>query len=141
MATLIASGDAVPDDGPNGSLTRVRVLWYDDGSMRMRVYRTPLGITEAYLQGGKNDHSILRLTPVDDGKAWADPDPKAERTPLRQTCVVDPEHFTFGYYRIMAGERIEAYVCQQHIPDLSEDERARLVIVTEAQAKKEAGIW
>jgi hypothetical protein len=62
MNTLVYSVD-VPRDG-HEDLTRVRVLYYEDGSMRFRVYETPLGIAEAYLQGGQNNHSIIKLIPM-----------------------------------------------------------------------------
>lgn len=54
MAKLIKS---VEVDGP----TRVRVLHYDDGSVRFRVYAAPLAITEAFLSGGRNDFAIIKL--------------------------------------------------------------------------------
>lgn len=58
MPALIHS---VPVEGPDGR--KVRVLFYDDGSYRVRVYETPLFLAECYLQGGRNDFSILKLVP------------------------------------------------------------------------------
>jgi hypothetical protein len=49
-------------DSPDGR--RVQVLFYDDGSYRFRVYETPLSLTEAYLQGGRNDHAIIKVVPL-----------------------------------------------------------------------------
>jgi hypothetical protein len=48
-----------PVDGPDGQ--RVRVLFYDDGSMRIRVHDAgPMVIAEAFLSGhGK--HVIIKL--------------------------------------------------------------------------------
>jgi hypothetical protein len=147
-ATLVASGDAVPEGSHSSAeqgLTRVRVLWYDDGSIRVRAYVDQShAIKEAYLQvsGDKpNDHVIVAIEPRHLEARTAPSTSSTERTPLRHECVIDPSHFTFGYYRIMAGDRIEANVCQCHIPDLSSDRRARLVIVSEDVAKAEAGIW
>jgi len=60
-ATLLASGDAVPENDTPG-LTRVRVLWYDDGSIRFRAYKDqPYALDEAYMQG--SDPAILRIAP------------------------------------------------------------------------------
>lgn len=58
-ATLIQSTLV---EGP----TKVRVLFYDDGSIRFRVYHTPLVIEEAFLTGGRNDHAILKVSPRKD---------------------------------------------------------------------------
>jgi hypothetical protein len=52
---------SVPVEAPDGR--RVRVLFYDDGSYRFRVYETPLYLAECYVQGGRNDFSILKLVP------------------------------------------------------------------------------
>jgi hypothetical protein len=60
--TLIASGDAVPENDATG-LTRVRILWYEDGSIRFRAYKDgPYALDEAYLQG--DDPAILRIRPL-----------------------------------------------------------------------------
>lgn len=48
-------------DGPNGE--RVQVLFYDTGAIRFRIYKSPLALTEAYLAGGKNDFSIIKVVP------------------------------------------------------------------------------
>lgn len=58
MPLLIHS---VPVHSPDGR--RVQVLFYDDGTYRFRVYETPLYLSECYLQGGRNDHAILKLVP------------------------------------------------------------------------------
>jgi len=57
---LIDSVEAKPKQP---GLTKVRVLWYEDGSVRFRVYRTPLVIEEAFLTGNAQGHSIVKLTP------------------------------------------------------------------------------
>ncbi len=48
-------------DGPDG--TRVQVLFYEDGSIRIRVYKSPMLIEEAFLTGNRNQHSIIKLIP------------------------------------------------------------------------------
>ena len=42
---------------------KVRLLFYDDGSYRFRVYDTPLVIEEAFLTGNAQGNSILKLSP------------------------------------------------------------------------------
>ncbi|MFI7067084.1 hypothetical protein ACIBL3_39225 [Kribbella sp. NPDC050124] len=37
------------------------MLAYDDGSVRFRLDGTPYVIEEAFLQGGRNDHAIIKL--------------------------------------------------------------------------------
>lgn len=59
---------------------KVRVLAYDDGSVRFRVDGTPYVLEEAFLSGGRQDHAIVKLTPkaagnqsdgdADDGAAF-----------------------------------------------------------------------
>ena len=49
-------------DGPSGEY--IRVLFYNDRSVRFRVTNAgPMVITEAYLQG-KNKHVILGIAPI-----------------------------------------------------------------------------
>jgi len=49
-------------DGPNGEY--VRVLFYDDGSVRFRITNAgPMVITEAYIQGVRK-HVILGVAPA-----------------------------------------------------------------------------
>ena len=48
-------------DGPDG--TRVQHLFYEDGSMRFRIYKSPMVIEEAFLTGNRNQHTIIKLTP------------------------------------------------------------------------------
>jgi len=54
--------DSIPARSSDGRY--VRVLFYDDGSLRIRVTNAgPMAITEAYIQGpGK--HVILGLSPL-----------------------------------------------------------------------------
>lgn len=60
MPELIASVDApLPDGAP-----RVRVLYYDDGSLRFRIYASPLHLEECFLTGNKNQHSIIKVVPA-----------------------------------------------------------------------------
>lgn len=59
MAELVKSERV---DGPEG--TRVQVLFYDDRSMRFRIYESPLVIEEAFLTGNKQDHSIIKVAPA-----------------------------------------------------------------------------
>lgn len=58
MAALLQS---TPVEGPAGSI--VRVLFYDDGSIRVRVHEAgPMVLSEAFLTGaGKN--VIVKLDP------------------------------------------------------------------------------
>jgi phosphoketolase len=58
MATLLQSERV---DGPNDQ--RVQVLFYDDESIRFRVYAYPLVIEEAFLTGNRQGHSILKVAP------------------------------------------------------------------------------
>lgn len=43
---------------------RVRVLGYDDGSVRFRLDGTPYAMVECFLQGGTQDHAIVKLAPT-----------------------------------------------------------------------------
>jgi hypothetical protein len=58
MATLLTSERV---DGPDGQ--RVQVLFYEDGSIRFRIYECPLVIEEAFLTGNRQDHAILKVSP------------------------------------------------------------------------------
>jgi hypothetical protein len=53
--------DSVRVDGPKGE--RVQVLFYDDGSIRFRIYDCPLVIEEAFLTGSTKDHAIIKVAP------------------------------------------------------------------------------
>lgn len=44
---------------------RIRVLGYDDGSIRFRVEGAPYVIAEAFLTKGSTGTSILKLVPVE----------------------------------------------------------------------------
>ena len=50
-------------DSPDGR--RVQVLFYDDGSYRVRFYETPLFLSECFLAGGRNDHAIIKVMPAE----------------------------------------------------------------------------
>lgn len=50
---------------------KVRVLAYDDGSVRFRLDGTPYVMEEAFLSGGRQDHAIIKLSK----KNGAVPDP------------------------------------------------------------------
>ena len=56
--TLIHGATVQAPDG-----RKVRVLFYDDGSYRFRVYDCPLVLEEAYLSGNQQGNSILKLAP------------------------------------------------------------------------------
>jgi hypothetical protein len=60
MAELVKSERV---DGPEPDKTRVQVLFYDDGSMRFRIYRKPLVIEEAFLPGDRQGKVIIKLSP------------------------------------------------------------------------------
>jgi hypothetical protein len=57
-AKLLASH---PVDGPEG--VTVRILFYDDGSIRIRVNRSNYAIEEAFLTGNRDQHAIVKLAP------------------------------------------------------------------------------
>lgn len=59
MAELVKSERV---DSPDG--TRVQVLFYDDRSMRFRIYESPLVIEEAFLTGNRQDHAIIKVAPA-----------------------------------------------------------------------------
>jgi hypothetical protein len=44
---------------------RIHLLFYEEGGMRLRINHTPMVINECYLQGGKNDFTIVGLKPGD----------------------------------------------------------------------------
>jgi hypothetical protein len=58
MAKIIMSEGLVLPDG-----RKVRVVAYDDDSVRFRLDRTPYVITEAYLSGDPSSHAIIKLAP------------------------------------------------------------------------------
>lgn len=62
--------DSVRVDSNDGR--RIQCLFYDDGSYRFRIYETPVYIAEAYLQGGRNDHAIIKVVPVEPVAAQRD---------------------------------------------------------------------
>jgi hypothetical protein len=47
--------------GPHGK--RVQVLFYEDESIRFRIYDSPLVIEEAFLTGNKGQNSIIKVSP------------------------------------------------------------------------------
>jgi hypothetical protein len=59
MAATLLKSERV--DGPTGE--RVQVLFYDDASIRFRIYDCPLVLEEAYLTGNRQDHSIIKVAP------------------------------------------------------------------------------
>lgn len=59
MASQLVDSQRV--DGPDG--TRVQVLFYQDGSLRFRVYKTPMVIEEAFLTGNQQQNTIIKLSP------------------------------------------------------------------------------
>lgn len=56
MANRIFSEGLTLPDG-----RKVRVLAYDDGSVRFRLDETPYVLAEAYLSGNANSHAIIKL--------------------------------------------------------------------------------
>ena len=50
-----------PVNGPEG--VTVRILFYDDGSIRIRVNRSNYAIEEAFLTGNRDQHAIVKLAP------------------------------------------------------------------------------
>lgn len=59
MAAKLLQSERV--DGPNDR--RVQVLFYEDGSIRFRIYERPLVLEEAYLTGNPQGHAILKVAP------------------------------------------------------------------------------
>ncbi len=57
-ATLVNSQRVESPDG-----TRVQVLFYDDCSIRFRIYRTPMVIEEAFLTGNSQQNTIIKVAP------------------------------------------------------------------------------
>lgn len=55
---IFSEGVELPDG------RKVRVLGYDDRSVRFRIDGTPYAMVEAFLQGGSGDHAIIKLIPV-----------------------------------------------------------------------------
>jgi len=56
-ATLLES---VAVYGPNQK--RVQVLFYEDESIRFRIYDSPLVIEEAFLTGNKGQNAIIKVS-------------------------------------------------------------------------------
>jgi hypothetical protein len=54
---IFSEGLVLPDG------RKVRVLSYDDGSVRFRVDDAPYVLEEAFLAGGRNDHAIIKIAP------------------------------------------------------------------------------
>lgn len=46
--------------GPDGK--RVQVLFYEDDSIRFRIYDSPLVIEEAFLTGNRGQNAILKVS-------------------------------------------------------------------------------
>lgn len=46
---------------PDGQ--RVQVLFYDDGSIRFRIYGAPWAIEEAFLTGSGDKNAIIKVVP------------------------------------------------------------------------------
>jgi len=47
--------------GSNGD--KVRVLFYQDRSIRFRIYKAPVWIEEAFLTGNRGQHAIIKVVP------------------------------------------------------------------------------
>lgn len=64
MATATKKNERTFSEGlvlPDGR--KVRVLAYEDGSVRFRLDGTPYAMTECFLAGGSGDHAIIKLVP------------------------------------------------------------------------------
>ncbi|MGW1716088.1 hypothetical protein [Streptomyces sp. NPDC002156] len=48
---------------------RIRVMAYEDGSIRFRVDGAPYVLAEAFLSGSSQDKAILKLSPGKNGSA------------------------------------------------------------------------
>lgn len=58
MAAKLLKSERV--DGPDGR--RVQVLFYEDNTIRFRIYDSPMVLEEAYLTGRKG-YTILKVGP------------------------------------------------------------------------------
>lgn len=54
---IFSEGMVLPDG------RKVRVLAYEDRSVRIRIDGTPYVIEECFLSGGSQDHAIIKLAP------------------------------------------------------------------------------
>ena len=61
MASILMKSEAVYGHGSDP--TRVQVLFYQDGSIRFRIYKSPIVIEEAFLTGNKNQNAIIKVAP------------------------------------------------------------------------------
>lgn len=112
MASPIAFSEGL--ELPDGR--KVRVLAYEDGSIRFRVSGTPYAMTECFLAGGTQGSAILKLEPKTAGRPLTDPDDLvATRGLLESLLDEDPCWFDHhggcqghGYLSLQPGE-----VCPQ----------------------------
>jgi len=69
---IFSEGVVLPDG------RKVRVLSYDDGSIRFRIDDAPYVLEEAFLAGGRNDHAIIKIAPKGVSRAEVDADSQAD---------------------------------------------------------------
>lgn len=80
--------ERISSDGlmlPDGR--KVRVLSYDDGSVRFRLDGTPYVLEEAFLAGGRNDHAIVKLAPKNAATVEAELDDSSDPLALLRAKV------------------------------------------------------
>lgn len=68
---IFSEGLVLPDG------RKVRILSYNDGSVRFRLEGAPYVIAEAFIGAGRNDHAIIKLVPVGSSESERN-EPEAE---------------------------------------------------------------
>ena len=73
MAKQLAAGEALPlsfaqRGEPVEEFTRVKVQWYDDGSVRLKIYQPQMEVTKLYLKDSKGSHVLIELRPARGGE-------------------------------------------------------------------------
>lgn len=44
-------------------LTRVNIIWYDDGCIRFRIFESPIEVRELYMTSSKGKPSTILIAP------------------------------------------------------------------------------
>lgn len=79
---IFSEGLVLPDG------RKVRVLSYDDGSIRFRIDDAPYVLEEAFLAGGRNDHAIIKIARKGVTGMSEEADPEAEPLAMLRERVV-----------------------------------------------------
>jgi hypothetical protein len=110
---IFSEGVLLPDG------RKARVLAYDDGSVRLRLDGAPYALSEAFLQGGTNDHAIIKLSPVA-APASFEPIPTGFACP-HEGCQVVAKTANGLQKHVAAFHSIEAHARMLGVP-LDEDD-------------------